>query len=304
MGMRWLATTGHCGCPTSTNCSSRTATPRATSSPTTPRSLLSCFLTWRIGRSSWPGSPTAPGETSFTKSRPPATNQSWMPLAPLKSVGGKSDVIEFVTARDAESLMWLANMGCIEIHPWLSRVQHIDREDSAIFDLDPADGATYEQVVSVAKLLQVALTQLGLRGYPKTSGATGIHIYVPLDPVYEYSRVRTFVDTVGRLMLAANPDDITMDRHIPNRTGKVYIDVGQNRGGATIASVYSVRPRPGAPVSTPLRWDEIEEARPDDFTIATIWDRLSRVGDLFAPVLTGGQRLEAAEAELGIEPAS
>ena len=128
------------------------------------------------------------------KSRHPVHQPDWMPLAPLKSVGGKSDVIEFVTARDAESLMWLANMGCIEIHPWLSRVQHIDREDCAIFDLDPADGATYEQVVSVAQLLQVALNQLGLRGYPKTSGATGIHIYVPLDPVYEYGRVRAFVD--------------------------------------------------------------------------------------------------------------
>ena len=129
-----------------------------------------------------------------------------------------------------ESLMWLANMGCIEIHPWLSRVQHIEHEDFAIFDLDPAEGATYEQVVGVSKLLKVALDGLGLKGYPKTSGATGIHIYVPLDPIYPYSRVRRFVDQVGRLMLAANPDDITMDRHIPNRSGKVYIDVGQNRG--------------------------------------------------------------------------
>ena len=238
----------------------------------------------------------------FYEKQAPGHQPDWMPLAPLESVGGKTDVIDFVTAHDAESLMWLANMGCIEIHPWLSRVQHIEHEDFAIFDLDPAEGATYEQVVGVSKLLKVALDGLGLKGYPKTSGATGIHIYVPLDPIYPYSRVRRFVDQVGRLMLAANPDDITMDRHIPNRSGKVYIDVGQNRGGATIASVYSVRPRRGAPVSTPLRWDEIDEARPEHFTIATIWDRLSRVGDLFAPVLARGQLLEVAEAELGIEP--
>jgi len=238
----------------------------------------------------------------FYEKQAPGHQPDWMPLAPLASVGGKTDVIDFVTARDAESLMWLANMGCIEIHPWLSRVQHIENEDAAIFDLDPAEGASYEQVVSVTQLLKVALDGLGLRGYPKTSGATGIHIYVPLDPVYSYERVRRFVDAVGRLMLAANPDDITMDRHIPSRKGKVYIDVGQNRGGATIASVYSVRPRPGAPVSTPLRWEELDDARPGDFTIATIWDRISRVGDLFAPVLAGGQRLEAAEAELQLDP--
>lgn len=238
----------------------------------------------------------------FYEKQAPGHQPQWMPLAPLKSVGGKSDVIDFVTAGDAESLMWLANMGCIEIHPWLSRVQHIEQEDFAIFDLDPAEGATYEQVIGVANLLKVALDRLGMIGYPKTSGATGIHIYVPLDPIYPYSRVRRFVDAVGRLMLAANRDDITMDRHIPNRKGKVYIDVGQNRGGATIASVYSVRPRPGAPVSTPLSWDELDEARPDDFTIATIWDRISRVGDLFAPVLAGGQRLDSADEELGLEP--
>ncbi len=235
----------------------------------------------------------------FYEKQAPGHQPDWMPLAPLASQ--ERGVIEFVTARDAESLMWLANMGCIEIHPWLSRVQHIEHEDFAIFDLDPAEGATYDQVVSVTKLLKVALDGLGLRGYPKTSGATGIHIYVPLEPIYPYERIRRFVDAVGRLMLAANPDDITMDRHIPSRKGKVYIDVGQNRGGATIASVYSVRPRAGAPVSTPLRWEELDDVRPDDFTIATIWDRLSRVGDLFAPVLAGGQRLEDAEREVGLE---
>lgn len=237
----------------------------------------------------------------FYEKQAPGHQPDWMPLAPLPSMGGRTEIIDYVTARDAESLMWLANMGCIEIHPWLSRLQHIDHEDYAIFDLDPADGATWEQVVAVTQLLKVALDGLGLQGYPKTSGATGIHIYVPLDPIYPYARVRQFVDAVGRLMLAANPDDITMDRHIPSRTGKVYIDVGQNRTGATIASVYSVRPRPGAPVATPLRWDEVGEVRPEDFTIATIWERTERFGDLFAPVLRGGQRLDAAEAELGIE---
>ena len=236
----------------------------------------------------------------FYEKHAPGHQPEWMPLAPLESAG-KGGMIDFVTARNAESLMWLANMGCIEIHPWLSRVQHVDREDFAVFDLDPAEGANWAQVVAVAKLLGVALDRLGLRGYPKTSGARGIHVYVPLDPVHDYGRVRRFVERVGHLMASANPGDVTMDRHIPNRKGKVCIDSGQNRAGATIASVYSVRPRPGAPVSTPIRWDELDRIRPGDFTIATVWDRISRYGDLFAPVLEGGQALDQAEEALGID---
>ena len=236
---------------------------------------------------------------SFYEKHAPGHQPEWMPLAPLES-GSKGGKIDYVTARDTESLMWLANVGCIEIHPWLSRLQHPEREDFAVFDLDPAQGATWEQVIAVAKLLKVALDQLGLRGYPKTSGATGLHIYVPLDPVHEYQKVRRFVEKTGRLLVSANPADVTMDRHIPNRTGKVFIDSGQNRVGATIASVYSVRPRPGAPVSTPVRWEELDHIRPSDFTIATLWDRLSRYGDLFSPVLEGGQILDQAESALGI----
>ena len=238
---------------------------------------------------------------SFYEKQAPGHQPEWMPLAPLGS-SSKGGVIDYVTAHDTESLMWLANMGCIEIHPWLSRLRHVEREDFAVFDLDPAEGAGWEQVVSVAGLLGVALDRLGLRGYPKTSGSRGIHIYVPLEPVHTYERVRRFVERIGQLLAAANPEDATMDRHIPNRTGKVFVDSGQNRAGATIASVYSVRPRPGAPVSTPIRWEELDHVTPEDFTMATVWDRISRHGDLFAPVLEGGQTLDHAEAALGIEP--
>ena len=236
---------------------------------------------------------------SFYEKNAPGHQPEWMRLAPIESAG-RGGRIDFVTAFNVESLMWLANMGCIEIHPWLSRLRRLDREDFAVFDLDPAEGATWEQVVSVAGLLRVALERLGLRGYPKTSGSSGIHVYVPLDPIYDYRRVRTFVERLGHLLAAADPEDVTMDRNIPRRKGKVFIDSGQNRAGATIASVYSVRPRPGAPVSTPLRWRELDRIRPQDFTIATIWDRISRFGDLFAGVLEGGQVLDQAEAALGI----
>ena len=236
----------------------------------------------------------------FYEKQAPSHKPEWLPTAPLWS-GHRGDAIDYVTAPDAASLMWIANLGAIEIHPWLSRVAAPDRPDFAIFDLDPAEAATWDQVVGVARLVEVALGRLGLTGHPKTSGASGLHIYVPLEPEYEYSRVRRLVETVGRFIVGADPDLATMEWDIPKRAGKVFIDHNQNVAGKTIASVYSVRPHPGAPVSTPILWDELGEVMPADFTIATVWERLRSYGDLFAPVLRGGQGLEAAERGLGIE---
>jgi bifunctional non-homologous end joining protein LigD len=236
----------------------------------------------------------------FYEKQAPSHKPEWMPVAPIHS-GMRGGEIEFCTAPDRTSLMWFANMGCIEIHPWLSRIGSVDRPDFAIFDLDPADRAVWGQVVNTARHIRVALDNLGLRGYPKTSGASGLHVYVPLHPVHSYERVRRFVETVGRLIVAADPENVTMEWDIPARAGKVFIDHNQNVGGKTIASVYAVRPRAGAPVSTPISWDELDDVTPDLFTMATIWPRLDAVGDRFAPVLTGGQTLHGAEAALGLE---
>ena len=238
---------------------------------------------------------------SFYEKQAPGHQPEWMPLAPLESAH-RGGMIEYVTAGNAESLLWLANMGCIEMHPWLSRAEgdKADFPDFAVFDLDPSPGATWEQVTEAAGLLKAALDQLGLRGYPKTSGSRGLHVYVPLQPVHEYDRVRRFVERVGGALAAAAPDSVTMERSLPRRAGRIFIDSGQNRRGATIASVYSVRPRPGAPVSAPFHWEELERIRPDDFTMAAIWERISRRGEMFAPVLEGGQTLDAAESKLEI----
>ncbi len=240
----------------------------------------------------------AEGEWFYEK-QAPSHRPEWLATFPLHSEH-RGKPIDFVTAPDVESLLWIANLGAIEIHPWLSRVAAPDRPDFAVFDLDPAAGATWEQVVTVAGLVGVALERLGLAGYPKTSGATGLHIYVPLEPEYPYQRVRAFVEAIGRLIVATDPELATLEWDIPQRRGKVFIDHNQNVAGKTIASVYSVRPRAGAPVSVPLLWDEVEEIDPETFTIATVWERISRHGDLFAPVLRGGQRLEGAEAALGL----
>jgi bifunctional non-homologous end joining protein LigD len=235
----------------------------------------------------------------FYEKQCPGHAPEWIVRAPIHS-GHRGEAIEFCTAPDVESLMWLANMGCIEMHPWLSRVRHPDLADFAIFDLDPQEGVTWDQVVYVAGLVNVLLERLGLAAYPKTSGSRGIHIYVPLEPAYEYARVRRFVETLGKMIAAADPDTATMEWDKPKRGARVFIDSNQNVGGKTIASVYSVRPVPGARVSTPVLWDELGLVDPAAFTMGTIWERLRQYGDLFAPVLQGGQRLEGPEAALGL----
>jgi len=236
---------------------------------------------------------------SFYEKRAPGHQPDWMRTAPVvsDSQGGE---IEFLLAESRESLVWFANMGCVEVHPFHSTVAAPDYPSYAIFDFDPADGSTWDQVVAGARLLQVALGQLGLTGYPKLSGSKGLHVYVPLEPVHDYARIRRFVGEVGEYLAAANPDDITMEWDKPKRRGKVFVDHNRNASGQTVASVYSVRPLPGAPVSSPLTWPEVGEYMNGDITIANLWERLQRYGDLFAPVLDGGQTLDLAEAALGI----
>lgn len=236
---------------------------------------------------------------SFYEKRAPGHQPDWMRTTPVvsDSQGGE---IEFLLADSPESMMWFANMGCVEVHPFHSTIADPERPSYAIFDFDPAEGSTWDQVSGAAQLLNVALGQLGLTGYPKLSGSKGLHVYVPLDPVHDFARVRHFVGQVGEYLAAANPDDVTMEWDKPKRKGKVFVDHNRNASGQTVASVYSVRPRAGAPVSAPLIWDEVGEAANGDFTILNIWDRLQRFGDLFAPVIQGGQTLDGAEEALGI----
>ncbi|MGB8360881.1 MAG: non-homologous end-joining DNA ligase, partial [Acidimicrobiia bacterium] len=236
---------------------------------------------------------------SFYEKRAPGHQPEWMRTAPVIS-DSQGGVIDFLLAESAEALMWFANMGCVEVHPFHSTTADLDKPSYAIFDFDPAEGSTWGQVCGAAQLLRVALSQLDLAGYPKLSGSRGLHVYVPLDPVHDYGRVRRFVGEVGQYLAAANPDDVTMEWDKPKRKGRVFVDHNRNAFGQTVASVYSVRPRPGAPVSAPLTWDEVGTVANGDITILDIWDRLQRFGDLFAPVVVGGQTLDAAEERLGI----
>ncbi|MCZ6518165.1 MAG: non-homologous end-joining DNA ligase, partial [Actinobacteria bacterium] len=237
--------------------------------------------------------------SSFYEKRAPGHQPEWMRTVPVVS-DSQGGVVDFLLADSGEALMWFANMGCIEVHPFHSRVEDPEMSSYAVFDFDPAQDSTWDQVVVAAQLLEVALDRLGLTGYPKLSGSKGLHVYVPLEPRHDYARVRRFVGEVGEYLAAANPDDITMEWDKPKRRGKVFIDHNRNASGQTVASVYSVRPLPGAPVSAPLTWDEVGSFVNGDVTIANLWDRLQRFGDLFAPVVAGGQTLDAAEEALGI----
>ncbi len=236
---------------------------------------------------------------SFYEKRAPGHQPDWMRTTSVVS-DSQGGTVDFLMADSVESLMWFANMGCIEVHPFHSTVRSLESPTYAIFDFDPAEGSTWDQVCGAAQLLNVALKQLGLEGYPKLSGSKGLHVYVPLEPVHDFARVRRFVGEVGEYLAAANPGDVTMEWDKPKRKGKVFVDHNRNASGQTVASVYSVRPRPGAPVAIPLLWDEVGSVANSDFTINNVWGRLQRYGDLFAPVLKGGQTLDAAESALGI----
>jgi bifunctional non-homologous end joining protein LigD len=205
---------------------------------------------------------------------------------------GDTDVT-YVLADEVATLAWSANGGAIDLHPWHSRIYAPDRPDWAVFDLDPFEPATFDDVREVAHLVKAALDHLGLRGLCKTSGQTGLQIYVPLRRGPDYEEVRHWVEEVGRAIGRVLPDRISWEWAVDRRSGRIRIDYTQNIIGKTLAAPYSLRPARGAPVSTPITWEELDDPglRPDGWTIRTILDRVRRVGDLFAPVLEGDQEL-------------
>lgn len=237
----------------------------------------------------------AGGEGFFQKQAPPHT-PSWIQRV---SIPTETRTIEFLLCQDLPSLLWMVNLGCIDQNPWHSRVPRYDEPDYVLIDLDPFPPAGLRQAIQVGLMVKEVLDLLGLRGYPKLSGATGFHVYIPIRSGYSFAAVRQFAGVVGRHLLAHNSRLVTMEWAIPRRAGKVFFDHNMNARGKTVASVYSSRPAPGAPVSVPLRWDEVHVALdPATFTIRTIFDRLQAMGDLFAPVLRDRQALEPAIGRL------
>jgi bifunctional non-homologous end joining protein LigD len=226
-------------------------------------------------------------------------------------IGGMPDWVRTTTIVDDEAtremvvgdsraeLIYLTNLGCIDQNPWMSRVGSLDKPDFILIDLDPFE-CPYDRIVEAAQLVRKKLDALGLTGYPKTTGGNGMHIYIPVEPVYTYDLTKGFAEILSRLCTAERPDLFTMPRKVSSREkGRVYFDFLQNGHGKTISAPYVLRAKPGAPVATPLEWREVSKGLiPGRFNITNAIQRFERVGDLFAGVLEKPQRLEPAMERL------
>jgi bifunctional non-homologous end joining protein LigD len=238
----------------------------------------------------------------FYEKNAPAHTPKWMPTIEVKTESDRKS-IRFLTVTEPAHMLYIANLGCIEFHPLHAKGSDPSHPDYAFFDLDPMGNATWADVQHVAGLVKVVLDNLSLESYPKTSGATGMQIMIPLDGSHDNDTVRGFVGTVSDIVHEADPETTTVEWEIRNREHKVFLDVNMNRGGANIAAAYSVRPEPNATVSTPFHWDELEDIHPQDYNMATIWERIAEVGDPFLPVAEGpGQNLDTAIEALGAKP--
>lgn len=234
------------------------------------------------------------GESFYSKNVPEGAPE-WLRTCTYAHASGPT---RYIVAEEPAALAYVANLGAIELHPWLSRCEAPGEPDFAVIDLDPAEGATWEDVRQVALQVRAILDALGIQGFPKLSGATGLHVYCPCAPGHTYDDTAGFCRAVGLLLLRVQPERVTLERPVARRTGKVYVDYLQNRLGQTISAVYGLRPRPGAPVSVPVTWDELATGDVPRVTLRTLFGRLGRVGDLFAPVLQLRQDLRAARRHL------
>ncbi len=203
---------------------------------------------------------------------------------------------KYLVAKDEASLLYMASLGCIEMNPWHSRVASEDYPDWCIIDLDPGNN-TFNQVIEAAQVTHSILQACGITAYPKTSGSTGIHIYIPLGAKYTYEQSKEFARLIARLVQEQLPGFTSIERAVKDRKGKMYIDFLQNRPQATIAAPYSLRPKPGATVSMPLHWHEVKKGlQMKDFNISNALERIKSEGDLFKPVLGKGINMKKAIA--------
>jgi len=206
--------------------------------------------------------------------------------------------LRYMVCDDRDTLLYLVNLGSIDLHPWMSRVASQDSPDWAVIDLDPKE-APFADVVRIAREVGRLLRGIGLKPYLKTSGSSGLHVFVGLAPGYDYAQSEMFCESVARIVARELPEIATVERSLAERGGKVYVDFGQNRKGQTVVPPYVVRPVRGASVSTPLAWDELEgDLQISHFTLQNVPERLERLGDLFRPVLTEPQDLGAAVGAL------
>ena len=239
-----------------------------------------------------------PGGSFFQKQAPKGI-PDWIPTRQFETHPreGGSRLVDFPLVNSRDALLWMVQMHCIDMNAWYSRVDKPHRPDFVLFDLDPPDDG-FALAIRVAHLIRQELERLELESYVKTSGADGIHVLVPIARRATFEQTYAFAERVARGLEERHPGLVTTEWLKRKREG-VLVDHRQNARGKTIASVYSVRPKPGAPVSTPLRWDELrEDVTPRRFGMREALERVEQHGDLFEPVLAGGQALGRALKQL------
>ena len=228
----------------------------------------------------------------FFMKRAPEPRPAWIETCAIDH--GSQGVIDFPVIQDLASLLWVINLGCIDLNPWYARCDDTDRPDFLHFDLDPVVGATFAEVRETALVVRQALEALGLSCHAKTTGSKGIHVYVAIERGPTQKQVWTFSKALAHTLAERNPRLITAEYRVANRPhGRVLVDYNQNAWGRTLASIYSVRPRPRASVSMPVTWKEIERGvEIDDFRVDNAPARIAEVGDLWAPLLSPRGRVK------------
>ncbi len=241
--------------------------------------------------------PLGINEQAYFQKQAPKGIPDWIPTRQFTTQPreGGPRLVDFALVNSRDALLWMVQMNCIDMNAWYSRVDKPERPDYVVFDLDPPDDG-FANAIKVAHLVHEALEELDLRSYVKTSGASGIHVLVPIARRATFQQTYEFAERVSRGVEERNPGLATTEWLKKKRPeGSVLVDHRQNGHGKTIASAYSVRPRPGAPVSTPLRWEELTpKVRPRDFGMKEALARIEQHGDLYEPVLRGGQSLGPA----------
>jgi bifunctional non-homologous end joining protein LigD len=225
----------------------------------------------------------------------------WLQRVEAPKRGG---VVHYPLVDDARSLEWLANQNCITPHVWASRAPKLYQPDVCVFDLDPSDEEDLDTLRGAALLVRNVLAELDLPSWVKTSGSKGFHIVVPLDASLGFVEVAGFAQAVGRVLVARDPQHLTLEFSKADRGGRIYMDVGRNGYSATFAAAYALRPKAGAPVSAPCTWEEVErgEVAPRTFSLRTMPARVAAVGDLWAEVPKRRRSLHRAIAALGAKP--
>ena len=242
-----------------------------------------------------------PSKPSFFQKDAPKGMPEWIPTRIFRTHPreGGSRLVRFPLVNDEPALLWMVQMHCIDMNAWYSRVDKPDRPDFVLFDLDPPDGG-FREAMRVALLVRGALAEVGLEGYAKTSGAGGMHVLVPITRRSTFADTHGFAERLAKLLEGRHPGVVTTEWLKAKRRG-VFVDYHQNGAGKTIASAYSVRPQPGAPVSTPLRWEELTDELDDrTLTMERALERVKENGDLFAPVLERPQPLAPAARSLEV----